>query len=203
MNWTSTAIPVTMELPNLWAEGATHPLLIYLLALDDPSLEDEFRQFFSQHAAAALGVARRHLDEHLAQDAVSDAFLKLALRFSTVMELSPPKRRSYFLTMVRNCSIDLLRREGRYTGLEEDEALPGGLEPEQAAQAAAGYDALVAAILSMPPTYREVLERRLLFEQTPAETAAAMNLSVSTVNDRFSTGRRLLRESLLKEGIHP
>ena len=55
----------------------------------------------------------------------------------------------------------------------------------------------------MPPTYREILERRLVLEQTPAEVAAATGLSVELVNTRFSRGRKLLRERLLKEGIHP
>lgn len=178
-------------------------MLIYLAALDDPSLEDEYRRFFHQYSRTALRVARRHLDGHLAQDAVHDAFLKLAASFSEVMELSPPQREGYLLTTVRNCAIDLLRREGRYTGLNEDEALPGGLEPEQAAQAAAGYDTLVDIILSMPPTYREVLERRLVLEQSPAEVAAAMGLSVNIVNSRFSYGRKLLRDKLIKEGIFP
>ena len=103
---------------------------------------------------------------------------------------------------MRSRAIDLLRWQGRYAGLEE-EALPGGLTGEQAAAAAAGYDALVEVILSMPPTYREVLERRLILEETPEEVAAAMGLSRAAVNARFARGRKLLREKLLEEGIAP
>ena len=110
---------------------------------------------------------------------------------------------TWLYQLTTHAAIDLLRREGRYAGLEEDETLPGGLEPERAAQASAGYDALVAAVLSMPPTYREILERRLVLEQTPAEVAAAMGLRVDTVNARFSRGRKLLREKLMEEGIYP
>ena len=203
MNWTMAPAAGTMKPSLFWAEGAIPSLLIYLLSLDDPSLEDEFRRFFDQYAATALRVARRHLDGHLAQDAVQDAFVRLAACFSVIAALTPRQQKSYLLTTVRNCSIDLLRREGRYAGLEEDETLPGGLEPERAAQASAGYDALVAAVLSMPPTYREILERRLVLEQTPAEVAAAMGLRVDTVNARFSRGRKLLREKLMEEGIYP
>lgn len=178
-------------------------MLIYLMVLDDPSLEAEFRAFFQRYSSLALRAALRHLDRDLAQDAVQDSFIAAARRFSMLMELSEGQRRRYLLVTVRNRCIDLLRREGRYTGLEENEPLPGGLSGEQASQAAAGYDELVRAILSMPPTYREVLERRLVLEQSPEETAAAMGLTRSAVNARFSRGRKLLQETLLKEGIVP
>ena len=50
---------------------------------------DEFRRFFDQYAATALRVARRHLDGHLAQDAVQDAFVRLAACFSVIAALTP------------------------------------------------------------------------------------------------------------------
>ena len=131
------------------------------------------------------------------------SFIAAARRFSMLMDRSEAQRKSYLLITVRNRAIDLLRWEGRYTGLEESEPLPGGLSGEQAAVAAAGYDALVELILSMPPTYREVLERRLILEETPEEAAAAMGLSRQAVNARFARGRKLLRDRLLEERISP
>ena len=55
----------------------------------------------------------------------------------------------------------------------------------------------------MPPAYREVLERRLVLEQSPDEVASAMGLTRAAVNARFSRGRKLLQEKLLEEGILP
>ena len=178
-------------------------MLIYLAVLDNPDLEDEFRAFFHRYSALALRLARRYLDASLAEDAVQDSFIAAARRFSMLMDRSEAQRKSYLLITVRNRAIDLLRWEGRYTGLEESEPLPGGLSGEQAAVAAAGYDALVELILSMPPTYREVLERRLILEETPEEAAAAMGLSRQAVNARFARGRKLLRDRLLEERISP
>ena len=204
MNWTTAAVADTIKPPEPRAEGADPFLLFYCLALlDDPSLEDEFRHVFALYSPSALRVARRHLDEHLAQDAVNDAFIRLATSFSTFFEVPPAQRKSYFLTIVKHCAIDLLRREGRYTGLDEDESLPGGLDPARATQVSAGYDALVSAILTMPPTYRTELEYRLIREWSPAVTAAALGLSVALVNSRFSYGRKLLRQKLIEEGIYP
>lgn len=203
MDWTVAAAPGIIRITRPGAKGAIQPLLIYLMVLDDPNLEDAFRAFFHRYSALALRVARRYLDEHLAQDAVQNSFIAAARRFSVLMEWDEARRKRYFLVTVRNCAIDLLRREREYTGLEEGEPLPGGLSGEQAAQAAAGYDALVEVILSMPPAYREVLERRLVLEQSPDEVASAMGLTRAAVNARFSRGRKLLQEKLLEEGILP
>lgn len=203
MDWTVAAAPGIIRITRPGAKGAIQPLLIYLMVLDDPNLEDAFRAFFHRYSALALRLARRYLDASLAEDAVQDSFIAAARRFSMLMDRSEAQRKSYLLITVRNRAIDLLRWEGRYTGLEESEPLPGGLSGEQAAVAAAGYDALVELILSMPPTYREVLERRLILEETPEEAAAAMGLSRQAVNARFARGRKLLRDRLLEEGISP
>lgn len=178
-------------------------LSICLAALDRPELREQFRAFFLAHASLALRAARRHLDAHLAQDAVQEAFTAVARNFSRVAALPPRAQRAYLLAAVRTSAIDLLRREGRYTGLDDGEALPGGPDPTEAAEAAEGYQRLVGLILAMPETYREVLRRRLVLEESPEETAAAMGLPVETIYRRFSQGRKLLQERLLEEGIHP
>ena len=179
-------------------------LAVCLAALDDPGLRGSFSAFFEANAPTALRAARRHLGAgRLAEDAVQDAFTAVARNYAQVSQWPPRAGRAYLLAAVRTKCIDLLRREGRYAGLEEGEALPGGLKPDAAAEAAEGYQRLVGLILAMPETYREVLRRRLVLEQSPEETAAAMGLTREAVDRRLSRGRKLLQEKLLEEGIHP
>ena len=127
MDWTVAAAPGIIRITRPGAKGAIQPLLIYLMVLDDPNLEDAFRAFFHRYSALAMRVARRYLDEHLAQDAVQNSFIAAARRFSVLMEWDEARRKRYFLVTVRNCAIDLLRREREYTGLEEGE--PGSRPP--------------------------------------------------------------------------
>ena len=58
----------------------------------------------------------------------------------------------------------------------------------------------VELIRSMPETYRQVLELKLVEERSTGEIAHATGLSETAVNSRFLRGRALLREKLRDEG---
>ena len=71
-----------------------------------------------------------------------------------------------------NGSMGRIECEGGFVNLYGAEALTADgrlLDLRQAAEAAEGYQRLVGLILAMPETYREVLRRRLVLEESPEE----------------------------------
>ena len=53
----------------------------------------------------------------------------------------------------------------------------------------------------LPPTYRAVMEMKLLLGWSDGEIAAKLGLSKTAVSTRASRGRQLLREIVTKEGF--
>ena len=56
-------------------------------------------------------------DAHLAEDVVSDTFIKIAKKIEFIASLSEKRQKDYILIMVRNQAIDLYRKKNK---LRED-----------------------------------------------------------------------------------
>ena len=63
------------------------------------------------------------------------------------------------------------------------------------------YHDLVETFTRLPPTYRAVMEMKLLLGLSDGEIAAKLGLSKTAVSTRASRGRQLLREIVTKEGF--
>ena len=173
------------------------PVLTYLMLLEEDADKARFQQLYEQYRGPMYRTALRYLkDEGRAQDAVHDAFVKIALHFQKISALSCMEMGSYIVTIVENRCIEILRKEKRRLDWDEDWDIPApsGAEDE------AGYRRLVALVDSMPETYREVLTRRFVLEWSSKEIARTLGLSVGAVNTRISRGRAMLIQRLKEVG---
>lgn len=143
-------------------------------------------------------------DPHRCEEAVQDAFLSAAEHFSKISSLNAQEQDAYLIVIVKNKCREILRRERKYAP-EEEAPAPGPGEDSVYAHAERGdvADRVCALIGALPEPYQEVLQRRLLLEQSNAQIARALGLSESAASRRFEKGRRLLAEALRKEGIVP
>ena len=133
---------------------------------------------------------------------MQDAFLSAAQNFSKISPLSAQEQDAYLVIIVKNKCRDILRREKKYAPEEEaPEPAPGGDAVHAAVEGADVIDRVADRIGALPGEYREVLQRRLLLEQSNAQIARALGLSESAASRRFEKGRALLAEALRKEGI--
>ena len=125
--------------------------------------------------------------------------MRVAKDFSTfqkIFEKNCQETEPWAVTIVKNISIDMLRKRGRETTLPEDwdAPAPDGVEEESA------YGRLVALIRSMPKLYRAVLEMKFVLEMKDREIGKVLGISADTVSQRVSRGRKLLIEKLREEG---
>lgn len=180
-----------------WSGKGVRPVLTYLMLLEEDADKARFQQLYEQYRGPMYRTALRYLkDEGRAQDAVHDAFVKIALHFQKISALSCMEMGSYIVTIVENRCIEILRKEKRRLDWDEDWDIsaPSGAEDE------AGYRRLVALVDSMPETYREVLTLRFVLEWSSKEIARTLGLSVGAVNTRISRGRAMLIQRLKEEG---
>jgi len=132
----------------------------------------------------ALALLRDH---HLAEDAVQDAFVEAHRSWGSLRE--PGKRAAWVRGIVRHRCFRLLRRRD-FGPLPE---LAGGVEPwEVAARSEERIDVLTR-VRALPRRLREVVVLHYLRGCPHKEVAEFLDLSATTVNNRLSLARRLLK----------
>jgi len=159
------------------------------------------------HLDSAYNLARwLTRDAALANDAVQDGCLRAFRAFD---QMHGPNARGWFLAVIRNACIDLLR-EKRERAIEDeyDEDVhgsahgPGSGEtatPEDIVARASDAQWLRGCIEALPREFREVIVLRELEEMSYKEISAIADIPIGTVMSRLSRGRLLLQRQLQAE----
>ncbi|MEY8388071.1 sigma-70 family RNA polymerase sigma factor [Oscillospiraceae bacterium 38-13] len=156
---------------------------------------DRFTRLYQQNQDRLHRLAARFLGPGpKAEDAVHDAFVKLIQNFDQLRTRSDAQLERWLLAVLRNTAVDALRRDSRETELEPQFQEPA-VPPDQGE-----FEALVALIRAMPEEYRRVLELRFVAEYSLADIAGELGLTEGAVKSRIFRGRKLLIDTLRKEG---
>jgi len=125
-----------------------------------------------------------------ARDAVQDSFAAVLLRPAAYDSARGPLR-AWFLRLVRNRCIDMLRMR-RPIGIEVDEAAGSGPGPDAAAELAERDAALRAALQSLPAEQRQIIVLRDYLDLPYAEIASVLDVPAGTVMSRLHRARTAL-----------
>lgn len=125
-----------------------------------------------------------------ARDAVQDAFA-VVLGRPGAFDASKGSLRSWFLRVVRNRCIDVLRMRRRCDGGTEELRDPG-TGPEAAAELAQRDAALKAALRTLGDEQRQIVVLRDYMDLTYAEIALVLNVPAGTVMSRLHRARTAL-----------
>ena len=174
-------------------------LALYMTLLEDERDIPSFRRLYRTHHDRMMRMALRFFpkDQKAAEDAVHESFLKIIENFPKISEISWEELGPYVVTIVKNVSLNMLKKQKRLVLTDDWAAFEGAEEPSD------GFGRLVALIRAMPETYRAVLEMRFVLEMEYREIAKVLGISESAVANRVSRGRKLLMEKLKKEGYEP
>lgn len=184
-------------------------MLIYTALIEDPQNIPLFERLYETYRASMFRIAFAILrDHHLAEDAVAEAFIKIAGHMDKLSSVSGQARKDYIVILTRNCALDLYRKRKRQESIIDFvEELPdpaGGETPEEILFRQEDADRLHRAVADLSPIYRDVMKLYYLYEHTAAETAAILGIQENTVFARLSRGRKKLAEALTgKEEVTP
>jgi RNA polymerase sigma-70 factor (ECF subfamily) len=162
-----------------------------------PQAPDHLLALYSKHAESARALASRLLfDRAEAEDVLQDVFLTLWRR----PEVFDPERgtgRAWFLTTVRNRSMDHLRRRfPREDVADLADCLP---DPQtdivDALERAARRDQLWSLVDQLPPAQSDLIRRAYLWGHTHQEIAEDTGLPLGTVKSRIRLGLEKLRRA--------
>ena len=153
---------------------------------------------YSDHADTARALASRLLfDRSDAEDVVQDVFLTLWRR----PDCFDPERgtsRAWLLTVVRNRSLDQLRRRSLrpredVTDLAERLPDPCAADVLEQLSSAARAEKLWRLVGALPPCQADLIRRAFVSGQTHQEIAAETGLPLGTVKSRIRLGLDKLR----------
>jgi len=170
---------------------------------DEP---DQLLALYSEHAATARALACRLLyDRSEAEDVVQDVFLTL-FRKPDCFDPQRGTGRAWLLTVVRNRSLDHLRRRCSRP-LEDVGDLAERLSDPHTENAFDELEAIASGELlwrlvdQLPPCQADLIRRAFVSNQTHQEIANETGLPLGTVKSRIRLGLDKLRCGLRSDTL--
>lgn len=170
-------------------------MLIYLQTIDAPSDRAKFEALYRGYRGLMFHVANAVLrNEQDAEDAVHQAFLKIAERIEVIPEALGPRTRSLVVTIAERKAIDLYRAKGRHPTVDLDE-LPLAYDRPLAEDGT-----LAAAMAALPPRYREALLLKYDNGYETGEIAKFLDTTPDNVRQIIFRAKNKLAAELAERG---
>ena len=172
-------------------------MLIYLQLISEPEDRELFVQLYEKHRVAMFNRANKILhNKQDSEDAVHEAFLKIAENIEKISSLECHKRNKYIVTIIENKAINTYRAKR----LHPTEPL---FDLAEYAVVDAYEDGdFTRCILKLPHDYREVLLLKYDLGLSNKEIADALDISQALVRKRLQRARNALRRICKMEGIN-
>lgn len=156
---------------------------------------DLFEQIYLDNRQMAFQIAKRILhDASLAEDAVSEAFLRIAEIFQKIHRLNSHKMQYYIVVTVKNTCFNMLKK-GKTDLLSYEDTI------EYAASESVDFEYLhlKECISRLSATDREILYLRANLGLSYHEIAVTLNISSAAARQRYRYAKSNLKK-LLSEG---
>lgn len=171
-------------------------MLIYLQVIDMQEEKSKFEILHENYKGLMYHIAYDILrNREDAEEAVNDAFWKIAKNIIKISEPICPKTRTYIVLVIESASVDLWRRRQRHV-----ETVPLEEEPKIQVEYS-GENRVAELILSLPPCDREMLLLRYYQGYTLKETAELLNITAAAARKREQRAKKRLEELCRKEEL--
>lgn len=171
-------------------------LSVCLMMLDSEDERTRFIQLYEQYRKLMHYVARGILkDDHLAEDAVQEAFLRIAKNFHKISEIFCPQTKNFVVIIVKNAALTMAKGNSAAESFDAEEFTETGESWADMAEKAR-YEEAVQAILELPEIYRHVFYLHEYYGYDLKETANLLGITVDAAKKRVQRARNLLRERL-------
>lgn len=179
-------------------------MIVSMALIDEPQHISLFEEIYHTYRSGMFRIANAVLhDHHWAEDAVSEAFLKIAKNMKKISSLSCQEREGYLVILSRNAALDVYRKRKKQEGpidfIEDLRDEDSSYTIDETVFSSNGYQQLLQAIEELPVIYRDALELHYLYGHTAKEAAELLGVEENTVHARLSRGRKKLAEALAKK----
>lgn len=173
---------------------------VYLSMLEGIEDKRRFESLYLLYRQHMYAVAYKILNNvYDAEDAVHQAFLRIADNFSKIGDIDCPKTKAYTVIIVRNVAIDIYNRnKKRSTNSISIDTEVGSTITDDSTLDEVDYRTLVSSIAHLPDIYKDVLYLKHIQGYGNEEISSLLGISKDAVYKRLQRAKALLYQ-LLKE----
>ena len=175
-------------------------ILFYLSLIDTEEEKSKFEKLYYDYRALMKYIAFDIMkDEHLAEDAVHNAFIKLTNYLDKIDDTDCHKTKGFIVIVIRSVAKDMYRKRKRELDFSVDENITYRVS-DDFSLTMFDVDEIVSKIETLPEIYKDVLILKCLQEFDNKEIASVLNIKSNTVRKRLERAQILLAELLEKDG---
>ena len=168
-------------------------LSVYLSVLDSQEDKDGFAGLYKQYRHRMYHIAFAVLkDRNDAEDAVSEAFLRIARSYKKISALDCKKQEGYIVILCRNTALEIYRRRKR----EAEHIAGGGELLESLSFEDEDSSRLTEAIARLPKEHKDALYIYCIFGCSAEEAASRLGISKGALYTRVSRAKAELKKLL-------
>lgn len=173
-------------------------LSFYMSLLNNDYDRGKFEEYYSLYRQDMYRIAYSILHNYEdAEDAVHEAFIRIANNFTKISQIGSSKVLSYFVIIVRNISIDMIRSKKRRSTISIDDETVVVPSIDNIAEQM-DYTQLLEMLRALPPIHREVLLLCARGHKTN-EIAELLGISYKAASQRINRARTLFRKQIMED----
>lgn len=171
--------------------------MILLFILDED--QNTISAVYEKNYRRMLYVSSQMLGHERGEEALHDVFVRLMDKYEKNISELRDKPALFFVIVVRNHAVNLLRSERlEYMPLDEETVFVGDFEDQVIENDS--EEELVRLIRSLNPLMREVLEYKYILGYSNKEIAEELKTTQTVVSSRIDRAKNALRKKLEERG---
>lgn len=174
-------------------------ILLFILTSEE---EDAFAYLYSHYKGLMLQKAHAILhDRMLAEDAVSEAFLRIYRNRHKLDDPASNRSLSFVMTIVRNTALTIYSRERRQpVSLPDEEEERDSFDLEGYVLSEISSEKILALIGGLPEELRSVFLLKYAHDMPYKQIAQLLGIRENTAAVRLHRAKKQLMAALIKEG---
>lgn len=169
-------------------------MIIYALTIVKPADRPKLERLYLEYRSVMFCAANEILhNEHEAEDAVQQAFMKIAENLDKVPDELSNKTKAFVVTIAENTAIDRYRKLKRHGDCELCEEACG-IEANSA-------DELVSCILKLPARYRQFILLKYYHGYSTREIAKLLGMSSAAASKTAQRAKQRLEQLCREAGL--
>ena len=175
---------------------------LFILMIQDAEDRELLIDYYTQYRYTMLHVAQSILhDQGLAEDAVQEAFFRLAKNIKRVRP-DPKQVRAFLVTIVQNTSIDILKQRKATSALSLDQLADEAGDPadpvsvEEAVIHKDEMEAAIQMVMSLPSKFSSVFLLRYQHELDYRTIARVLNMPEATIRKHLQRAKKKIAETM-------